>query len=391
MPSILRMKEASVASRLIRVIVLALSVQLLISLPLWIASERTFPTVALFTSFPVQWGNSLDAFFYISLLISCLLLFIEPFNRKAYFFLLSVYLLFLLEDINRLQPWAYLYLMMLSSLLFFDSKDSVHVLTVFRIVLSSVYFWGGLQKINVHFAIEIFPWLADFTEAKSFLSNHHCIAYMAAGIEALSGIFVWIPKLRKTGSLLASLMHLFILVSLGPFVHNWNIIVWPWNLAFAWMDVELFYLSKPTNFKTSNLPLKLHLSFVLIFATIMPAFGMFGKWDNFLSDGFYSAMVDEPAFYFQVSEANLLPVSSRPFQYELKKEHKAILLISYWALDDLKVPLYPEDRVYREVARKLSHFINDKRNTGLRITYKKRMTSRLIGSEYPYDSLNFVK
>jgi uncharacterized membrane protein YphA (DoxX/SURF4 family) len=385
------MKDKAIASRLIRVIISALFIQLLICYPLWIASLRTFPTVPVFSSLRIQWGTSLDWFMYICLLTSCVILFTKPFSRKAYLTLLLVFILFLLEDINRLQPWFYLYLIMLSSLVFFDEKNSKHILQVFRIVLSSVYFWSGLQKLNVHFAIEVFPWVADFTGAENFLNNHHFIAYFAASAEGLAGVLLWIKPLRKVGCIIAMLMHLFIIISLGPWLHNWNEIVWPWNIVFAWMVFELFYRTEPEAIKFKKAPATYHTALVLLMVAIMPAFGILGKWDHFLSDGFYSAMLNEPAFYFPLAEAERLPTSSEPYQYLLEKENRAILLINYWCLDDLKVPLYPEDRVYREVAKKLSLSLHDMQSTGLRITYKSRMNGNLTETNYPFANLNLVK
>jgi uncharacterized membrane protein YphA (DoxX/SURF4 family) len=381
------MKEVSIAKRLIQVIASALFVQLLICYPLWIPSFRAFPVVPLIPKVNVHWGTALNWLFYLSMLGACIALFKKPFSKTAYITLATLFALLVLEDINRLQPWFYLYLIMLSPLVFAEKMSPAYLLNIFRIVLASVYFWSGLQKLNVHFAVEVFPWIAEFIGAASFIDKHHFISYMAAGCEALSGILLWVPRLRKLGASIAMGMHLCILISLGPWAHNWNAIVWPWNIAFAWMVFELFYRSNPTPIQLKKSSIKYHMVFVLWLVSIMPAFGLMGKWDHFLSDGFYSAMLNEPAFYFPLSESDRLPNSSLPEQYYLEKQKKAILLINYWALDELKVPMYPEDRVYREVARKLSASIADYDSTGLRVTFKKRFEAKLREVGYSYSNL----
>ena len=265
------------------------------------------------------------------------------------------------------------------------------MLTIFRIVLSSVYFWSGLQKLNIHFAIEVFPWFFNFIGVESYLDKHHLLAYIAALLETSAGICLWVRPLRKPACLFIITTHLLVLISLGPLSHNWNSIVWPWNILFAWMLFELFYRTEPKNL----FPLKIkssgfnryHLSSILLLATIMPGFGLVGNWDHFLSDGFYSAMPDEPAFYLPISEAGKLPALSEDYQYIYPDENEVVLRFSYWSVDEMNVPVYPQDWVYKEVARKLSGLVKDYDSTGLRITQKYRWKEKEREKEWTYREL----
>lgn len=381
--------EATIAAKVIRAMAGTLMLQLLISRPLWIASLRTFPTVPLITWLPVQWGNTLDVIFYTVLFMACITLLVKPFSKLAVGALASVFFLFVLEDITRLQPWFYLYLLMLSGVIIYDKSKPGNILFIFKIVLSSCYLFSGAQKLNVHFAKEFFPWLSEFTGLRPLMESHHSIAYISAALEAVAGICLWIPRLRKTACFIILGTHLYILLSLGPFGHNWNMVVWPWNALFAWMTYAIFFRKAPKKHKSPKFSrlAGVHLAGIFLIAVILPIFGLIGKWDHFLSDGFYSGMVDEGTFYFPPSEKDRLPASSRTHQYLFVPEHKGLLFITQWALEEMQVPLYPEERVYREVAKKLSRKIGDTDSTGLKMLYSARFKIAKIPKEYSYKVL----
>jgi hypothetical protein len=224
-----------------------------------------------------------------------------------------------------------------------------------------------------------------------YLDKHHALAYIAAALETSAGICLWIKPFRKLACLFIITTHLLVLISLGPIGHNWNNIVWPWNILFAWMLFELFYRTEPGKFSLPELRLspriKYHFASVLLLATIMPGFGIAGKWDHFLSDGFYSAMPDEPGFYLPTSEVDKLPATSEDYQYMYKGENKVILKFSYWSVDEMNVPVYPQDWVYKEVARKLSKLVNDYDSTGLQVTQKGRWKIKETEREWTYHEL----
>jgi uncharacterized membrane protein YphA (DoxX/SURF4 family) len=331
--------------------------------------------IPIFKWLPVSWGNTPDIILFVIMLASCAALVIQPFSRRNLIILYSAYLLLLVEDIDRLQPWLYLYLLMLSPLLFCGRNKTVCTLFLCRLILSSVYFWSGLQKLNVQFAENIFPWLLDFTGGKAYLEIHTTYAYIAALSELSMGIMLWIKPLRKYACFAVFIMHLLILVTLGPLVHNWNIVIWPWNIALGLMVYVLFYRSAPMKINLSKLvfPAKIYVISTVLLASVMPFFGLMGKWDHFLSYGFYSGMPAIPEFYLPMAERGLLPASSINSQYLSDDKKTCYLQIDTWAMDEMNVPLYPEERIYFEVAKKLAvETVHDKTNTGLDITSKAR-------------------
>jgi uncharacterized membrane protein YphA (DoxX/SURF4 family) len=264
---------------------------------------------------------------------------------------------------------------LLSVFLYADGKRERHtVLFVFRLVLSSVYFWSGLQKLNVHFAVEMFPWLSEFTGCRNYVEAHHWTAYAVAGLEAAAGIGLWAGPLRKTAAVIILGTHLFILLSLGPTGHNWNSVVWPWNIAFAIMVYWSFIRESGPGGDAfaPGLKKKAGIAVTAALVTFLPVLNLFGCWDHFLSGSYYSSIVSSAVVVLPPEAQQVLPPSSREFQFYSKKENKLILLVDAWALDELKVPVYPEDRTHFVLAQQLRRYNHTAGCTGLRLFVKKR-------------------
>jgi len=228
----------------------------------------------------------------------------------------------------------------------------------------------------------------DFTGLEQFFAKHHSFAYASAILESLAGICLWLPKFRRGASIFLIVTHLAIIFSLGPFHHNWNIIVWPWNILFGWLIFELFYRNQPTPETVHQKRNKLHLSHlavISIFIFAMPLLGVFGKCDHFLSDDFYSAMLNEPILYLPTTESDRLPSQSAPHQYLSSDSSITVLYFDSWSFDELKVPIYPQNWVYKAIAVKLSLMIKDTDNPILGIKEKTRF------SEYSKEYFFLVK
>ncbi|MEX1001804.1 MAG: DoxX family protein [Crocinitomicaceae bacterium] len=295
-----------------------------------------------------------------------------------------------LEDQNRLQPWVFLNsLILLCSVIYSDQKER-YAITTILLILSASYFWGGLQKANFFFGTEMFPWLAEFTGQQAFLREHPIVGVLVAGIEALAGLGLMFGFSRKIAAIILLLMHVFILTALGPFGHNWNHVVWPWNICFALL---LFVLSNKKDIKLWERTLfrKKYYIFFFVAVAALPSLGVLGKWDHFLSGGYYSAVIPEAIFYYHEKDRSNLPESSTDFQYFTKGTREEFVLIDQWALNHLGVPSYPEIRVKKQIGKKLCSCLDYPKKAGLRIHYKYRFTQgRFETLEFPCSSLGFI-
>jgi hypothetical protein len=56
---------------------------------------------------------------------------------------------------------------------------------------------------------------------------------LVPAFEILIGIALLNKGFRKLGVIMAVSMSLFLLTVLGPLGHNWNSVVWPWDIAMV--------------------------------------------------------------------------------------------------------------------------------------------------------------
>jgi hypothetical protein len=110
-------------------------------------------------------------------------------------------------------------------------------------------------------------------------------------VEASIGVGL-LTRYRNWAVILALGMHAFILLCLGPLGHDWNTVVWPWNVAMATFVVLLFWRTGDISPKKILLPTRRRPSYlhavVLVLFAVMPLFGLFGLWDSCLSASLYS-------------------------------------------------------------------------------------------------------
>src|SRR5262249_20231145 len=112
-----------------------------------------------------------------------------------------------------------------------------------RLIMAATYVWSGVQKMNASFLAEVYPWLLTPVLPVMPAALRPLVA--GAGIvvpfvEPGLGLSLLVPRLRPLAVGGAVAMHLLLLLDLGPFGHNYNSIVWPWNVAMATLVVVLF-------------------------------------------------------------------------------------------------------------------------------------------------------
>lgn len=312
---------------------------------LWLG-ERQFPTVSLFSS----WLNSpliVHTVLYYMLIVLSLVTVI--FGRaRAYATLLPLVFLLVVScclDMTRLQPSIYLALAVLILLL------SGGGLACIQLVFILTYFWAGLQKLNYNFIVEGFEKLFQtFTLPGFFHALMPWLAVLAAFLEISLGVLLVFKKTRNAGLVLATLMHLFILLLLGPIGINWEPFVWPWNV---WMVCCLWILFYRTDNQIKEvLPLKFQLSLVVLFFVLAPASNFFGWWNDYLSFKFYSSNTRGAAIKFQPDSA----WAHHPlFANAVVKDGR--INIAQWGFVETGCPDFPSEwyyvRLFQQVCRRL--------------------------------------
>jgi len=316
---------------------------------------RLLPTAPVFNLFDGV-PNSCHTFLFVFAVLLMILVLANPLNKFFLISLFSVEILSCLLDQNRVQPWDYQYLFILFIFSLYDRKNDKPAAGIFLFVMVSIYAYGGISKLNTGFLHSIWTkmLLEQFLHVspKAALQTwmQYC-GYFAGICELAGGIGLLFGKTRKVAAVMLMVMHLFILVFLGPLGLRYNLVVWPWNVAM----MGYLYL---TCFKHAPVALTME-SFggrylpVFICWGILPALNFFGWWDNYLSSNIYSGKL--PEMIICVKDTS----KCRPLQRYCVKGHgnfcdgEALINLQYWSMTETKMAPYPEIRSYQKIQAKL--------------------------------------
>lgn len=274
-----------------------------------------------------------------------------------------------LWDQTRWQPWWYQYLFLFATLGFALRRPEEPGrrqagLDGCRLIVASIYVWSGLQKINVSFADIVHPYLME--PLLRLLPESWRAVVQQAGwyvglVETGIGLSLLVWPLCYPAVVLAVGMHTVILASLGPWGHNWNSVVWPWNLAMMLFVVILFWRRRPTASWRIFWPQRLCITrLTLLLFGVLPLLSFFGLWDAYLSAALYSGNTLQGEVYIDAQTWNALPpaVQERHTAWAGDEEYLPgpaySVDLANWAFQELNVPPYPARRVYRSLARSLA-------------------------------------
>jgi len=360
-----KLAQPSVAERNLKIAIAAgLFAGLALSPKLWF-SERGYPTIPvspLLGSIPAP----LDHFIYGALL--ALLVAIAAVPRPAK--LIGIFALFAIAvalfDQSRWQPWFYQYLVMLAAVGLYDrdrgDHDDVHnpALNACRLVVVCTYFWSGMQKTNAGFVMHVFPYLM---QPITRLLPHSMgpimdsLGFLAPCVETAIGIGLLTRRFRTFAILGAFGMHSFILLAIGPFGKNSNNVVWPWNLAMLCFLMILFWQRPKLSAREIVWPRGGHYQrIVLLLFGIAPILSFFNVWDGYLSSALYSGLRNTANIYVANSLADRLPKQVLQHVYVTPKPGTNIIHLLEWSMSELNVPIYPEPRIYKNLARHICSY-----------------------------------
>jgi len=365
---------------LYRIICILFFIGILLSLPLW-HGQRLFPLVPVIPGLPAL--PSPADYILVGLLLAALLLNAFRIQRVSTMALLGIIAVLVFFDQMRLQPWVYLYVLVLIPFAIPDfnkEKDKVAyspaLLNYLQVLLVGVYCWSGLHKFTPSFIEIVHPFLLKslfrVPDGHWLLENPE-LGYGAAVIELLVGLGLIFPKTRNLAVFGAISTHLLIIAWLSPIGGNTNYVVIPWNfamIAFVWLSC---YGQK--NRMSLWLPayprLRIATLALAMLVWVMPALNLKEKWDAYLSFNLYSERISH--MYVGLRKDALKQADKRLSAYfvegNLIEEGKAID-VTDWAFKELHVPVYPAPRVFRAIGR---HFCKSGVNPDdlLLVTYRR--------------------
>jgi uncharacterized membrane protein YphA (DoxX/SURF4 family) len=342
--------SARLLDLLVQIVALALITGMALSSRLW-TSARIYPTVPVLR-LPQSPTLTLELLALAVLVLFAAALIVRP--RATYVFaVVAALTLLCLLDQSRMQPWVQQYAALLVCLglgLWRGAETTVQraALDACRLVLVATYFWSGMQKLNPGFRDDVLPWFTGPLQGWTHVHEVALFGYLLPFVEILAGLCLLLPTARRFAVLVIVGMHAFVLLMLGPLGNNWNAVVWPWNIAQA-VAVVLLFAGAATRPKNVIVPRSLaHATVILVFG-ILPALSFFGLWDSYASMALYSGNIAKGYLLCDRTAAARLKAMGAYF----RSSSVSTLDIYAWSFEELKVPPYPEPRIYIGVARGL--------------------------------------
>ena len=230
-------------------------------------------------------------------------------------------------------------------------------MTWLLLICAATYFYSGVQKFNQGFITILWQdgFLHRFFKLPMHIVNNKFIAtagYMLPTLEVALGLSLLVKQLRKIALILLIIMHLIILVLIGPLGLMVNIIVWPWNLLMMMYLLHLSVVKQDSFVPIKSILVHWNLPLAIIWC-LFPILNFVGLWDNFMSFSLYSGRIPN----MEICVEKNLPKDLN-YYFHIKPKPKKCdcengVNIQIWGMDEILVPPLPQERVYHKVKREL--------------------------------------
>lgn len=359
-----------------RSIGVALMIQSLISMPIWIGNGGLFPMVPVFDSFLLEISPSVQFFWgilYFGLLIS-LILSPRKYLKKSIITFVFVFLLMVLQDINRLQVWNYLFIIILLIIFFCSKFEDSDILIYLRYILGGVYFWSGIHKLNIHY-FEVFQWMtSEIPMLKEWALP--LFSKVSAFVEIFIGICLIAKYNKKVVFVAVFCLHIFILISLISL--NWNEVVYAWNIEMVFLVyLSLFIPQDKNHIFTSNI-----LYFIIFIIGLFPGLFLWDLIPGCFSFCMYSGREMTGTILFHSKDVTVFPNSLNIPIPDSQRNEPIGIDIDYWCVKINHVPAFADEKIYLKLSKILCKQYSQKNYGGIILT-KYPKTSPPIDKIYP--------
>ena len=271
----------------------------------------------------------------------------------------------LLLDQHRFQPWAWLFWLQAVALRGLDA-DSASRWT--RGVIVSLYVWSAVSKLDITFLSERGPWLLtgmiDGLGLDAAMIAKHRLARLSWLLpigELAAAVLLAFRGTRSSGLVLAGLMHVALLVTLGPWGHHHHAGVLLWNLFFLVQNPLLFWPgpaapSSPEGERARLSGVAAVSRGVLLLAIAAPALESCGWYDHWPAWAVYS---DRPEVVRGwVPEAAILQLPPEIRSAPEPLSDLCEIRLDAWSFSTRRCPVYPQGRYRLALLRALVHRIS---------------------------------
>ena len=348
-------------ANIMRVTCTAFLLTLVLSWHAYIPSLRIFalsPVIDTLESTPV-WAD----WIILILNMGCLgWLVMKPLQRAPAVGVLICTVFWVLQDLLRFQPHTYMYVFTIVLAVLFTSRS----MDALKIMVASVYFWGGVHKINATFFFTTFPGLIEPfytfpTEPSLLAALIALVIFLVPVFEATIGLlFLFVPRQRRLATGMAFIMLVVVLACLGLDSDAWNIIVWPWNIYLFLLAVMLFY--KPVD-DTVRFRFDIPTLATIALFVITPTLALFGWGHSYPAFKLYSGNTKRAEVIFSQDEQ----ISRLPDHLGQLVGRARTLPLVDWTAHEFGLVVYPESYVFRRGAAGLCPYLSDRQHATLRM------------------------
>lgn len=268
---------------------IAIPVSVLFSFRLW-GWERDFPHAPLIGGFAP--GFPAELLFTFVMLVLLLLSTVLRYTRVLIGTALLVAALLVCGDVNRLQPWFYIYSSLLLVLVFYNGRvDNPNKFTSYfillQIVIASVYFFTGLGLLKAgtsSITIYLDP-LSGSMSARQLAFVTRCLV-MVPYLLMFTGLGLIITPARYLAVTLGVLFHLLMLVLAFPSVMQPDIALWFGNFVFMMMLLILFLGKTKQRYFSPSVLFQRPLFYAVIGVFVLMPFAPGFLWQGYASPDF---------------------------------------------------------------------------------------------------------
>jgi hypothetical protein len=308
---------------------------------LW-TGEHNFPQIPIlsFIPLPEQWlTQSILALLALSALGS--LIFSK--TRILVFMVVALSFWLALLDQHRWQPWFFQYFTLLCVLIpaarwYKKYLKGEPLLLGVQLCIALVYFYSGMFKVNPGF--EEYIVVNTSNPLTMFLWGYKEYVYVAAGllpwVEMILGISLFVPYVRNWAVMGITGLHLLILYLLGPWGHNINSVVWPWNIILIALVWVAFFKAKNFNYWYQILRIPNWQKVFLTIVTLGPILNWWGLYNQGLSYELYSGRRFVSHFKFHENQVRTIP--SFLNEHTVKYGDTIYVRTYDWAIHEFNAP-----------------------------------------------------
>lgn len=336
----------------------AVSIAVLISLSwkLWLPGFTDFPRVPVWDTVGTSVLVIVQYAAVLVLVVSLVLVCVSEKVRESSAGIAAAFGVMFLCNQHCLQPWAwqgFIIAVLIACLPMRDAK-----LWIAR-VLISIYLYSAIGKFDYQFIHSlgqdflnvVLGWFGQADSISDQLKSKLVLLFPIG--ELLVAIGLLIPKFRKAAAWLAIVLHVVLIAILSPIGlnHRWPVVVW--NAMSIIFVVWLFLRpSKTESVRQSKLGSVAYVGILFAIVVLVgPLLRPMQLWDHWLAWGLYSPGNSRVETYVSEAASQRCDEKLQPyFTDSADLFGSREFAMDRWSLDELGVPIYPQDRFQKGAA-----------------------------------------